>query len=797
MKNNRTDHIFILSIIGLVFIFFGPVIFDTFTFYYRDIFRYYHPVKFFAAESIQNGHIPFWNPYSYCGLPFLATLQQALFYPLSLLCYLLPFSLGFKYFFIIHFLLGGVFLYLLCRHLKLDGFSSLTSVIIFIFSGYLVSTLNLLTTLSAVIWVPLIFLFFKIAVEKKSIWFGILVGILLSFQFFSGQPDVLFTTILILFIFLLYKAIIFLSNNSEDIPKDYYVLLRMFMVLAISLICLILITAVQSIPFKELINYSTRSSTATFERLTYWSLHPLELIVLVIPSFSRILLAGSEKWFGQIWLRNFYVGILPLVLLVLAFRYKRKENLRFFAILGVIALILTLGKFTPFYNFLFKFVPGFNLVRYPIKFMFLVMFSLAILAGMGMQYFIDELKEEKHFSSFIKVMMFVFLILSFGFLLLYFKQEQIADLFRRHFLMEANEIEIRMFNARFPRLIRDYFFMLSFFGTNLILFSLISRGKIALYKFKYLYSIVLLISLGLVSYNIEPLVNVKFYKDKGGNLGFIEKNDTGYERFYLTPKSEQEITSTVSYLRYTYYDALLDRRAVVLPNTNVPYHIFSAGGYGSMRIRRYNNFMGLVLSQPSPMDAPLLNLLNIKYLISLWDIDSVQFKLLRTDTAKIYENQYSLPRVFIVPKAVLITEEKKISAKLGNKEFNPTKEVVIETSHPSVDSNNSAQAEGHAIITSYRNNEVDIKASLTNPGWLLLTDTYYPGWKVYVDGKEDKIYKADYLFRAVYLDAGKHNVTFIYEPTLFRWAMVITVIFVLILGVFSIYFIKSIVNKEV
>ena len=118
MKLNKKDLIIFLGILVLFFIFFAPVIFDSMTFYFRDIFRYYHPDKFFAAESVQNGELPFWNPYNYLGIPFLAALQQGLFYPLSLLCYFMPFDLGFKYFFIIHFLLGAVFTYLLCRHLE-------------------------------------------------------------------------------------------------------------------------------------------------------------------------------------------------------------------------------------------------------------------------------------------------------------------------------------------------------------------------------------------------------------------------------------------------------------------------------------------------------------------------------------------------------------------------------------------------------------------------------------------------------------------------------------------------------
>ncbi len=845
MKITKKDLIFIYCIVSLFFIFFGPLIFDSLTFYYRDIFRYYHPAKFFAAESIQNGQIPFWNPYNYCGMPFLATLQHALFYPLSLLCYLLPFNLGFKYFFIIHFLLGGIFMYLLCRHLRLDRFSSFISSIIFTFSGYLISTLNLLTTLSAVIWVPLIFLFFSVAIgngtcERQKIkwYFSLLVGILLSFQFFSGQPDIVFITLQMLGIFLLYKIIILFytryryekfrdTSHFEPIPQgekeeregscrrrqpnlrqiqkgDYYSLMKMFMPLLVSIICFFLFITIQSIPFKELINYSTRSSGVTFERVTYWSLHPLELIGWVIPSFSRILLAGSKYGIGQLWLRNFYIGILSFVMVVLALKSNKKRIVYFFVILGAIFLSLSLGKFTPFYNFLFRFTPGFSLIRYPVKFMFLINFSLVILAGMGLDYFITGIKENKNFNLFIKSMLGCFLIVSFGFLVLYFKQEQIIKFFKNYVFTKISDNEMTMFKARFPRFIRDYFLMLIFFSANLILFSLVCRRRIKLNKFKYLYFALVFISLSIINYNVEPLVQIKFYQDKGENVWFFKNKNKNDERIYLTSKTHREVINTVNYLGYTYYDGLLNRRAVLLPNSGLPYHIFDAGGYDSMQLIIYNNFMKLIESKSSAMDARLINLLNVKYLISLWDINSSQFKLVRTDYAKIYENCYSLPRVLIIPKAVVITSEREIITKLDSKEFDPSKEVIIESQASSF----KPQASGHKIqsldkkqakakITNYESNEVDIEAELTYPGWLVLTDTYYPGWKVYVDGQQGKIYKADYLFRAVYLDSGRHKVKFIYEPTLFKAGVSITLLTILGLGIAGVYYLSCFVRREI
>src|ERR1051326_9242607 len=71
---------------------------------------------------------------------------------------------------------------------------------------------------------------------------------------------------------------------------------------------------------------------------------------------------------------------------------------------------------------------------------------------------------------------------------------------------------------------------------------------------------------------------------------------------------------------------------------------------------------------------------------------------------------------------------------------------------------------GEAKIDVYKNQTVAIHAVLNAPGILVLADAYYPGWRVYVDGKEEKIYRANLFFRAVKLAAGAHRVEFRYEP---------------------------------
>jgi len=70
---------------------------------------------------------------------------------------------------------------------------------------------------------------------------------------------------------------------------------------------------------------------------------------------------------------------------------------------------------------------------------------------------------------------------------------------------------------------------------------------------------------------------------------------------------------------------------------------------------------------------------------------------------------------------------------------------------------------------------------------LVLSDTYYPGWEVYVDEKRDKIYKANYCFRAVALSKGKHKVKFAYNPLSFRIGLYVSLTTLLLIISFIIY----------
>ena len=156
-----------------------------------------------------------------------------------------------------------------------------------------------------------------------------------------------------------------------------------------------------------------------------------------------------------------------------------------------------------------------------------------------------------------------------------------------------------------------------------------------------------------------------------------------------------------------------------------------------------------------------------------------RFRLVHSGDVKIYENLDNLPRAFVVHRARVLDDEAAIAA-MKDLSFRPEEQVILA---PGCGEAMKGQPGGDQVeILSYEPQRVVISAELTEKGYLVLTDAYYPGWRAVVDGLETPIYRANLLFRAVYLPAGKHRVEFIYDPLSFKLGAAISLVTLLALG---------------
>jgi len=136
----------------------------------------------------------------------------------------------------------------------------------------------------------------------------------------------------------------------------------------------------------------------------------------------------------------------------------------------------------------------------------------------------------------------------------------------------------------------------------------------------------------------------------------------------------------------------------------------------------------------------------------------------------VLQNSGYLPRAFIVHESKVISDGAAVLEELTSEDFAPRQYVVLEEdpTPPLPPAEAASDDFSNARIAEYLPNTVTIEARLDSDGFLVLADSYFPGWRAYVDGVESKIYVADYILRAVRLTQGQHLVKFVFDPLSFR-----------------------------
>jgi hypothetical protein len=147
--------------------------------------------------------------------------------------------------------------------------------------------------------------------------------------------------------------------------------------------------------------------------------------------------------------------------------------------------------------------------------------------------------------------------------------------------------------------------------------------------------------------------------------------------------------------------------------------------------------------------------------------------LVHSGDVKVYENLAVLPRTFFVHEARVTPSDAQALQWLSDPAFDPSREVVL-SSEPASPRGTQAPLQAteglsDTQVIRYNQEQVLIRSSQKYPGYLVLTDAYYPGWKATVDGTPVPILRGDIYFRAIALDAGDHTIAFQYSPPAASW----------------------------
>jgi hypothetical protein len=292
-----------------------------------------------------------------------------------------------------------------------------------------------------------------------------------------------------------------------------------------------------------------------------------------------------------------------------------------------------------------------------------------------------------------------------------------------------------------------------------------------------------------VNNGFNPLCDIKKFLSPTSNIEYLIKEQDRLRRLYpddfnkqlfricCSPQTAREHAYVPEADFYKGLEASKDR---LITNRMSSFGIYDVNMYGSIYIKRNSRFMKIIMEKKAKNLEKLLMLSNVRFVVSSKEPKAAGFKLVnKGDVANLYEIDKYLPRAFLAEKAVVIKNEKAIIEKLKEGDFEPAKEIILEEyiSFPPIrlDAQTPIDPVAQILqtdivrILSYKPNRIIINAQVKDkPKFLVLTDTYYPGWKVLVDVKIDNLLRADYIFRAVYLQPGNHTVEFIYSPFSFK-----------------------------
>ncbi|UCC75977.1 MAG: YfhO family protein, partial [Anaerolineales bacterium] len=153
----------------------------------------------------------------------------------------------------------------------------------------------------------------------------------------------------------------------------------------------------------------------------------------------------------------------------------------------------------------------------------------------------------------------------------------------------------------------------------------------------------------------------------------------------------------------------------------------------------------------------------------------------RSEDVAVYHNHGALPRVFVVHDAQAVPDDEEAIRMLRDLDFDPRAKVLL-AAEKVVAGQPATMGVDRAELVTYDTRLVEVEVEAASGGYLVLTDAWYPGWRVWVDGQEAPLLRADLIFRAVRVDAGKHLVEFAYEPQSFRVGLLVSAAALLLLS---------------
>ena len=680
-----------------------------------DVTHVFHPWILYGAREVAAGRFPLWNPYAYTGAPFFSNPQTATLFPLTWLAWALPPALALTLPSLLKLVAAGLGMYWFLRVLAVAPIAAFIGAAGYMLSSTLVAWLPW-TFATTMLFVPLLFaLVERLAVHRRARDVALL-ALAVGLDVLAGYPQAT------LHAFLATGAWALARAPWRDGAAGFLARAAGAVALGVAL------AAAQILPALDYVLES-----AVYAYRTQWTLPlsapPRAAITALLPYFFG---SGATTWSHyQFAVTSVYVGLVPCVALPLAALAWRRSPTRFFAALGVAVAAVHYGA--PLASAMAQ-APGMAFGN-NLRLMPLLAFALCTLGALGLDAAARATCLGKPYAARAVRAWFVALVV---------------------FAVAAVALAAYDPRAAAVRPTLTVQLLLTLGGLTLTAVALLGWLRDGHARWGIALAVVQVASLAPLAATYQPIRDTRWLYPTTPALAWLGAH-VAHSRV-LKPDS----TGFLYGLREAHgYDGLAPRRVEQL---------LGPVGTGNAVLSGYlENSAALHGSEPlapaTVLFSPARDLAGVRFILlapgAAAPAPGLRVVYDAAD-ARIFENPAAAPRAFIAGRARCVDDRTALRL-LRSRAVDPTAEVLLAECGTALATTDAPRAAAAQIVVDATDHVV-VRATTDAAAWLVLTDTWFPGWHARVDGVETPVLRAHHAFRAVALSPGAHEVDFTFHP---------------------------------
>ncbi|CAN5700946.1 YfhO family protein [soil metagenome] len=699
----------------------------------------------FGFSELSHGNLALWNPHLFGGAPYFAGFQSALLYPPNWLHIALPLARAINLLIALHVFAAGYFAYLWCRR-RASLAGSILGGMMFMFCGpfFLHVYAGHLPHICAIVWIPLILLAIDSAVETGCATWILLGAIAIAMQILAGHPQYVFYTGIVATIY---------TIASIAIRRPPH-LGRMVVAFVIMYAGAIGLSAIQLFPGIMLATETVRSGGLSYAMAGTFSLPPENVLTLFAPNILGALPIpgeahdGARQYFGRayLWETSLFISITGLLIAGCgAFATKDKQTRWLLLGMLLFCVVLGLGRHTPLYWVMYRFMPKYGSFRGTVKFFALVAAFASMLAATGFDG-LCRTKSPRNRAIGAAAVAVALALLSLVIQNSRLWNSVLNQIPQSHTVGEGNEYFVDLPTQAY---------------THFGFIHLTSQAAATR-----------LLCAAAVAALVSAILFGAIWRRQVAFLLLV----VAAVELLIFARAAHATAPAVLQLPQSWSDAIAraprDARFIITDGADInsPMYFRFNGiwGYDPGVLRRYAELLTFSQSGDPSAASQYIN----------WKQPSLNiFRMLRTaavlqrnPSQPVIELTAPLPVVSLIRNYSVMTDRDEVLRTLSTAEFDPRSRVVLETAPTPVPVKGSSI--GSVKVMSSSTDSLEIIADVETPAILLVTNNFSEGWRARPlragQQSEYTVQRANWTQQAIALAVGQHHILLEYSPVSFR-----------------------------